>query len=103
MLKSVSFDLHKGEVLGIAGMLGSGPHRTATCDLRRRPADGANIRVDGRRVEDVSIQTMKRLGIGYTSEDRKESGLVQDPFDPRQSLPGRHAALQPSRFRHRAK
>ncbi|TPP05492.1 sugar ABC transporter ATP-binding protein [Rhizobium glycinendophyticum] len=77
MLKSVSFDLHKGEVLGIAGMLGSGRTELLRAIYGAGSANGGEIRIDGRRVEDVSIQTMKRLGIGYTSEDRKESGLVQ--------------------------
>ncbi len=76
-MKNVSFDLHRGEVLGIAGMLGSGRTELLRALYGAGPVDGGDILVDGKRVETVSIQTMKRLGIGYTSEDRKESGLVQ--------------------------
>ncbi|KQW27233.1 sugar-transporting ATPase [Rhizobium sp. Root274] len=77
MVQSVSFDLHRGEVLGIAGMLGSGRTELLRAIYGAGPIAGGEIRVDGKRVETVSIPTMKRLGIGYTSEDRKESGLVQ--------------------------
>jgi ABC-type sugar transport system ATPase subunit len=77
MLESVSFDLHKGEVLGIAGMLGSGRTELLRAIYGAGPIDGGEVLVDGQRIEIVSIPTMKRLGIGYTSEDRKESGLVQ--------------------------
>lgn len=77
MLNNVSFDLHKGEVLGIAGMLGSGRTELLRAIYGAGPINSGEIQVDGKNVENVSIPTMKRLGIGYTSEDRKESGLVQ--------------------------
>lgn len=77
ILENVSFDLHRGEVLGIAGMLGSGRTELLRAIYGAGPIDGGEILVDGSHVETVSIKAMKRLGIGYTSEDRKESGLVQ--------------------------
>lgn len=77
VLNGVSFDLHRGEVLGIAGMLGSGRTELLRAIYGAGPVDGGEILVDGKQVDNVSIPVMKRLGIGYTSEDRKESGLVQ--------------------------
>lgn len=77
MLKDVSFELRRGEVLGIAGMLGSGRTELLRAIYGAGPVEGGQILVDGKWVEAVSIPVMKRLGIGYTSEDRKESGLVQ--------------------------
>ncbi|PYB70399.1 sugar ABC transporter ATP-binding protein [Rhizobium wuzhouense] len=77
MVQGVSFDLYRGEVLGIAGMLGSGRTELLRAIYGAGPVGGGEILVDGNQVETVSIPTMKHLGIGYTSEDRKESGLVQ--------------------------
>lgn len=77
VLNDVSFDLHRSEVLGIAGMLGSGRTELLRAIYGAGPVDGGQILVDGKQVDNVSIPVMKRLGIGYTSEDRKESGLVQ--------------------------
>jgi ribose transport system ATP-binding protein len=77
MLTDVSFDLRPGEVLGIAGMLGSGRTELLRAIYGAGTFDDGEVWIDGKRVETVSIAVMKRLGIGYTSEDRKESGLVQ--------------------------
>ena len=73
----VSFDLYPGEVLGIAGMLGSGRTELLHCLFGARQLDAGEISVKGQSVANPDIPTMKRLGIGYTSEDRKHSGLVQ--------------------------
>lgn len=77
LLEGVSFDLHRGEVLGIAGMLGSGRTELLRAIYGAAPFDSGEILVEGRSIKDVSISTMKQLGLGYTSEDRKEGGLVQ--------------------------
>ncbi|MGB5869842.1 MAG: sugar ABC transporter ATP-binding protein [Albidovulum sp.] len=73
----VSFDLYKGEVLGIAGMLGSGRTELLHCLFGARVPDRGEIAINGQVVSQPDIPTMKALGIGYTSEDRKHSGLVQ--------------------------
>lgn len=73
----VTFDLYPGEVLGIAGMLGSGRTELLHAIFGARKFDGGTLRVHGEIVTTPDIQTMKSLGIGYTSEDRKHSGLVQ--------------------------
>ena len=73
----VSFDLYPGEVLGIAGMLGSGRTELLHCLFGARKTDSGTISVHGQSVANPDIPTMKKLGIGYTSEDRKHSGLVQ--------------------------
>ncbi|MBG6147127.1 ABC-type sugar transport system ATPase subunit [Labrenzia sp. EL_142] len=75
--KGVSFDLHHGEVLGIAGMLGSGRTELLHTIFGARRADAGRIAVKGNTVSNPSIATMKATGIGYASEDRKASGLVQ--------------------------
>ncbi|MEP2639920.1 MULTISPECIES: sugar ABC transporter ATP-binding protein [Roseobacteraceae] len=73
----VSFDLYPGEVLGIAGMLGAGRTELFHCIYGARTPDAGTIAVAGQTVHKPSIPKMKALGVGYTSEDRKHSGLVQ--------------------------
>jgi ribose transport system ATP-binding protein len=76
VVKDVSFTLHAGEVLGIAGLVGSGRTETARALFGADPADSGTVTVDGRR---VSIRTPRQgvaAGIGLVPEDRKGQGLV---------------------------
>ena len=73
LLRDVSFQLHKGEVLGIAGMLGSGRTELLRSVIGADGMDGGEIIVRGQRVKHPSPQTMHRLGVGYT--DRKSTRL----------------------------
>ncbi|MFS4580664.1 sugar ABC transporter ATP-binding protein [Phaeobacter sp. C3_T13_0] len=73
----VSFNLYPGEVLGIAGMLGSGRTELLHAIFGARRLEGGTVSIHGRTVTTPDIPTMKSLGIGYTSEDRKHAGLVQ--------------------------
>lgn len=77
--KDVSFKLHQGEVLGIAGMLGSGRSELLRAIFGADPFDSGEIRVGERSLSsrDIGIKTMKGLGLGMTPENRKEEGLVQ--------------------------
>lgn len=75
--KNLNLTLYKGEVLGIAGMLGSGRTELLHCLFGARHADAGQIIVDGKHIKTPTIREMKKSGIGYTSEDRKSSGLVQ--------------------------
>jgi ABC-type sugar transport system ATPase subunit len=77
LLKDISFDLYPGEVVGIAGMLGSGRTELLRAIYGAGPHDAGEIVVDGKTVSNVSIPVMKAFGIGYTSEDRKHGGLAQ--------------------------
>lgn len=77
LLDDISFKLHKGEVLGIAGMLGSGRTELLRGIFGADPIDGGRIIVAGTTVEHPTPRRMRDLGVGYTSEDRKAKGLVQ--------------------------
>lgn len=75
-LHGVSLTLHEGEVLGIAGLLGSG--RTELLESvfgMRREAVGS-VEVLGRPVTRRHPKKMLDLGVAYTSEDRKGAGIV---------------------------
>ncbi|MDE1947883.1 MAG: sugar ABC transporter ATP-binding protein [Burkholderiales bacterium] len=77
LIEDVSFALRKGEVLGIAGMLGSGRTELLRGIFGADPVAGGQILVAGTPVERPSPRRMRALGVGYTSEDRKATGLVQ--------------------------
>lgn len=71
----VSFTLHRGEVLGIAGMLGSGRTELLSCIFGAMKAQGGSVCVEGRPVDERTPEKMKELGIAMTQEDRKRIGL----------------------------
>lgn len=74
-LQPVSFTLHGGEILGVAGLIGAG--RTALAETLfgiRRPA-GGEIRLAGEVVHIRSPQQAIELGLGLVPEDRKLQGL----------------------------
>jgi len=73
----VSFDLHKGEVLGIAGMLGSGRTELLMSIFGADPFDSGQIFVDGKEVKKPTLRKMKSLGLAMTQEDRGHKGLTQ--------------------------
>ncbi|GAH35443.1 unnamed protein product, partial [marine sediment metagenome] len=73
----VDFTLHEGEVLGIAGMLGSGRTELLKAIFGAEPFDRGEIVLGGRRVRAATPAKMKGLGLAFTPENRKEEGLVQ--------------------------
>jgi ribose transport system ATP-binding protein len=75
-LHDINFTLHRGEVLGIAGMLGSGRTELLRGIFGADPVDSGEIILDGHRVDRISLRKMKRLGLGFTPENRKEQALV---------------------------
>ena len=75
--KNISFELHKSEVLGIAGMLGSGRTELLKSIFGADPYDSGNIYVNGVKVKHKATPiTMKKHGLGLTPEDRKKEGLI---------------------------
>lgn len=72
---NVSFELHKGEVLGIAGMLGVGRTELLSCIFGAQEAKGGNIYLNGVRIENPTPERMNRLGVAMTQEDRKRIGI----------------------------
>ena len=75
--QDVSFALYEGEILGIAGLLGAGRTEVLRSVFGADPFDAGTIAFEGRAVERPEPKTMKRAGLGYTPENRKEVGLVQ--------------------------
>jgi rhamnose transport system ATP-binding protein len=78
VLKDVSLDVRRGEVLGLAGLVGAGRTEIARCVFGADRFDAGDIILDGEPVTIRSPQDAIRLGIGYVPEDRKLQGLFLD-------------------------
>lgn len=76
MVQDVSFELHKGEILGFSGLMGAGRTETARAIFGADPKTSGNIYINGQKVEINSPQDAVKCGIGYLSEDRKRFGIV---------------------------
>jgi ribose transport system ATP-binding protein len=76
LVKNVSFELRKGEILGISGLMGSGRTETARAVFGADEVQSGTIEVRGRRVAIRSPEHAVANGIGYLSEDRKRFGLA---------------------------
>jgi len=85
ILHDVSFDLRAGEVLGLAGLLGSGRTELVRAIFGRDAIDSGEIRVNGTLIASPSPTDMKARGVGLTPEDRKRHGLVL-PFSLQENL-----------------
>ncbi|MBV8482693.1 MAG: sugar ABC transporter ATP-binding protein [Verrucomicrobia bacterium] len=77
-VKEVTFDLHRGEILGFAGLMGAGRTETMRAIFGADPRTGGTVLLNGK---DVSAQLRSptaavRLGIGFLTEDRKSQGLL---------------------------
>lgn len=76
MLENISFSLHCGEVLGIAGLLGSGRTELARFIFGVDKVDSGRIYIKGKLQKIKSPRSAINLGIGFLTEDRKSQGLI---------------------------
>ena len=76
LLKDVSFDLHRGEILGFAGLMGAGRTEVARALVGADRKDGGTVTVGGTEVSISNPAEAAKLGIGYLSEDRKRYGVL---------------------------
>ncbi len=74
--EGISFDLHDGEVLGVAGLVGAGRSELLECLFGVTPADQGSVSLRGILVRFRSPLDAVRHGFGLVPEERRESGLV---------------------------
>lgn len=72
----ISFQVHKGEVLGLSGLVGSGRTSTAKAIVGAIPRTAGDILIDGEPVKIHAPSDAIAHGIGYLPEDRKFEGLL---------------------------
>lgn len=75
-VKNISFEVRKGEILGMAGLVGSGRTELAETLFGLRCADSGEILVSGQQVRVAAPADAIRCGIGYVPEDRRRHGVV---------------------------
>ena len=77
VLKGISFTLKKGEILGIAGLVGAGRTELVRAVLGIDKHDSGEVLLDGKPVRIQSFRQAIKKGLGLVPEDRKKQGLVQ--------------------------
>jgi ribose transport system ATP-binding protein len=75
-VRDVSFQLHKGEILGLAGLMGSGRTELARILFGVDRLDSGEVQLNGQRVEIGNPREAAAAGIALIPEDRREQGLV---------------------------
>jgi simple sugar transport system ATP-binding protein len=76
VLDDVSFQIHAGEILGIAGVEGNGQAELVEAIMGMHPVHSGQITLDGRELSGVSTRDRRDLGVGYIPEDRHRHGLL---------------------------
>jgi inositol transport system ATP-binding protein len=78
VLDDVSFDLRRGEILGIAGLVGSGRTELARCLFGADPKTAGETILDGQAADIAAPEIAIAKGIGLVPEDRKQQALYLD-------------------------
>jgi rhamnose transport system ATP-binding protein len=101
--QDVSFDLRVGEVLGFAGLVGARRTDVGLALFGIAPADGGEIELDGTLVSVTGPRDAMALGIAYSTEDRRQLGLVMPlSIAANVSLPSLPRFLSPAGMVRRA-
>jgi ABC-type sugar transport system ATPase subunit len=75
-LSEINFELFEGEVLGVAGMVGSGRTILAQCLLGIEEIDSGEIKINNQKQHITSISRAMDCGLGYLPADRKNLGIL---------------------------
>src|ERR1700677_1377782 len=77
-VRDVSFDLHRGEILGLGGLVGAGRSETVETLFGLRPRAGGEVIYEGRPFAPRSPSQAIRAGVGFVAEDRRRQSIVPD-------------------------
>ena len=89
-LHGLSFEVHAGEILGVAGVEGNGQRELAETLIGLRKADSGRVLLEGEEITGWSVQDIRNAGVGYIPEDRQDQGLVLDMTLWENTVLGRH-------------
>jgi ABC-type sugar transport system ATPase subunit len=76
LLRDISFEVRAGEVVGLAGLQGSGRTEIARAVFGADPITSGTVEVDGKKVHFRTPRAAVRAGLGFITEDRKAEGLA---------------------------
>jgi rhamnose transport system ATP-binding protein len=76
VFEGVSFDVHEGEIVGVAGLVGSGRSEIAQAIFGLSPGVTGSVLVEGKPVRPRAPGQMKDLGLVYLPEDRDAEGVI---------------------------
>lgn len=76
--KAFNFEIHRGEVNGFTGLLGSGRSESVRAIFGADKITGGRVKVNGKNVKISKPRDAMKHGIGYLPEDRKQDGIVED-------------------------
>jgi rhamnose transport system ATP-binding protein len=85
VFEDISFELHRGEILGLGGLVGARRTDVAEAIFGVKPADSGTIQLDQHTVDVRDSKDATRLGIAYIPEDRQQHGLVL-PMDLKDNI-----------------
>jgi monosaccharide-transporting ATPase len=77
-LKDVSVEVRRGEIVGLAGLLGSGRTETARVIFGADQADAGKVYFKGKELRTNSPRAAIRAGMGFVAEDRKRHGIIPE-------------------------
>lgn len=83
--EDVSFELRKGEILGVAGLMGAGRTEVVQSLFGYKKLDSGELILDGKQVKINTPLDAIKLGFGFVTEDRKSEGLILD-FSVKENL-----------------
>ncbi len=87
----VDLDLRPGEILGIAGVAGSGQGPLVETLVGLRPAESGRIELDGQDITRANVAARRAAGLAYMAEDRMRSGLAIEASLAENAVAGREA------------
>jgi methyl-galactoside transport system ATP-binding protein/inositol transport system ATP-binding protein len=73
--KDISFNVRRGEILGIAGLVGAGRSEVMETVFGIRQKSGGSIFIDGKEVNIRRVDDAKKAGMAFITEDRRNSGI----------------------------
>jgi simple sugar transport system ATP-binding protein len=77
-LHDVSLAVHRGEILGIAGVDGNGQRQLAQALAGQRSLSSGDVRFEGESIRRLGVPDRQRLGVRYVSDDRLHEGTIRD-------------------------
>jgi ABC-type sugar transport system ATPase subunit len=87
--RDISFHVNPGEIVGFAGLVGSGRTEVGRAIFGAEPPDSGTMTMEGRPIAPRTPKDAMRCGVGYLTEDRKSQGLYLE-FNIRENLVSNH-------------